>query len=290
MKAIDDGADMTDVWTRANLDHLSASQLLRTPAKWVFDYLHLTPAERIAQGVGWRAHLGSACHDGMQAVVCDGQDYASAIRDAETYFDDCFGEDDDVMRDRFREAIPGIIENGTRALIEAGFVQSEAETRMSVELPGIGIPVIGFIDLLQLTSSGGYIVGEIKTKGPKKTRILKDGSQGWGKATLPKSPEFNHVCQASLYSLATGGEAVIAYVAEHDAVIFDKTNCDDLKPSGLAEALEEMRQRALLRQNLLTISTDPKRLTTIIDPDWRHMYQWKIKDEFLQRAKALWQQ
>ena len=51
-----------------------------------------------------------------------------------------------------------------------------------------------------------------------------------------------------------------------------------------------MRQRAILRQNLLNISTDPKALASIIDPDWRHLYQWKIKDEFLNRAKALWQQ
>ena len=62
---------MTDVWKRANIDHLSASQLLRTPAKWVFDYMYLSPAERIKQGVGWRAHLGSACHDAMQNIICD---------------------------------------------------------------------------------------------------------------------------------------------------------------------------------------------------------------------------
>lgn len=283
-------SDMNDVWKKAGLDHLSASQLLRTPAKWVFDYLHLSPAERIAQGVGWRAHLGSACHDSMQAILSAGQDFGSAIKEAEAYYDDCRSEEDDVIRIRLREAIPGVIESGTRVLSQAGFAGSKPEQYISVALPGVDIPVIGFIDMMQRTSTGGVRCAEIKTKGPKKTRILKDGTQGWGKATLPKKPEWNHVCQASIYNLAVGGETVIAYAAEHDAAIFTPDNCDELKPSGLAEALEDMRQRALLRQNLLNISTDAKMLTSIIDPDWRHMYQWNIKEEFLTRAKALWQQ
>ncbi len=281
---------MTDVWKRANIDHLSASQLLRTPAKWVFDYMYLSPAERIKQGVGWRAHLGSACHDAMQNIICDALDFETSINAARDYYDDCEGEDDDAMRDRLREAIPGIIDHGARLLSQAGFVASKPEQYITVNLPGVAVPVVGFIDLMQTTSTGNIRNGEIKTKGPKKTRVLKDGSQGWGKATLPKKPEWSHVCQSAIYNYATGGESLIAYVAEHDAVIFSGADCDELKPSGLAEALEDMRQRAILRQNLLNISTDPKALASIIDPDWRHMYQWKIKDEFLNRAKALWQQ
>lgn len=281
---------MTDIWKQANIDHLSASQLLRTPAKWVFDYLYLSPGERMRQGVGWRAHLGSACHDAMQNILCDGLDFETSIKAGKIYYDDCISDEGEDMRVRLRQAIPGIIENGTRVLSDGGFANSTPEQAISVELPGVAVPVIGFIDMMQKTSSGGIVSAEIKTKGPKKTGIRKDGTQGWGKASIPKKPEWSHVCQSAIYNLAVGGDSVIAYAAEHDAVIFTADNCDELKPSGLAEALEEMRQRALLRQNLLTISTDPKQLTTIIDPDWRHMYQWKIKDEFLARAKELWQQ
>ena len=284
------GCIMSNVWKAANLDHLSPSQLLRSSAKWIFDYLYCTPADRVAQGVSWRAHLGNACHDAMQDVVCEGQDFGSAKQKAFAYYDDCIAEEDDVMRDRLREAIPGIVESGTRVLTQAGFAGAKAEQYISVELPGIDVPVIGYIDLLQRTNSGGFRTGEIKTKGPKKTRVLKDGSQGWGKATLPKKPEWGHVCQGAIYGLATGGEVVVVYAAEHDAIAFDATTCDELKPSGLAEALEDMRQRALMRQNLLRISNDPKVLASITDPDWRHMYQWKIKDEYLERARDLWQQ
>ena len=175
-------------------------------------------------------------------------------------------------------------------LTAAGFAGSKPEQYITLNLPGIAVPIVGFIDMCQRTSAGGIRNAEIKTKGPRKTKLLKDGSQGWSKASLPKSPEWAHVCQSAIYNAATGGECLLAYAAEHDAVIFDQTTCDALKPSGLAEALEDMRQRALLRQNLLHISTDAKVLASITDPDWRHMYQWKIKDEYLSKARALWQQ
>jgi len=50
-----------------------------------------------------------------------------------------------------------------------------------------------------------------------------------------------------------------------------------------------MRQKALVRQNLLKFSDDPKVLASIIDPDWDHVYQWKLEDEFLEKAKKLWE-
>ena len=281
---------MEDVWKRAHLDHLSAAQLLRTPAKWIFDYVYLSPAERIAQGVGWRAHMGSAVHDAVQAICIAGQDIDEAVAVALNEYDTCMAEDDQVLRQRMRDAIPGCVDHGVEAVSGAGFVAGKSEQFAKLELPGIAVPVIGYIDFQQTLANGALINCELKTKGPRKTRLLKDGSQGWSKATLPKRPEWKNVCQASIYSAATGAETVIIYAAEHDSITFTAENCDELKPSGLAVALEEMRQRALIRQNLLKISADPRVLASITDPDWQHMYQWKIGEEFLWKAKELWKQ
>ena len=66
-------------------------------------------------------------------------------------------------------------------------------------------------------------------------------------------------------------------------------NCDELKADNLAKCLEEMRQKALVRQNLLKFSDDPKVLASIVDPDWDHAYQWKLDDEYLQKARKLWE-
>ena len=41
-----------------------------------------------------------------------------------------------------------------------------------------------------------------------------------------------------------------------------------------------MRQKALVRQNLLKLSDDPK-YSSIVDPEWDHPYQWKLEDEYL---------
>ncbi len=279
---------MDDVWKRANIEHLSAAQLLRTPAKWIFDYVYLSPAERIAQGVGWRAHMGSAVHDAIQGICCAGQDIDEAIQIALNEYDTCKAEDDPVLCERMRAAMPGCVDNGVGAISEAGFVGSKSEQFAKLQMDGIYVPIIGYIDFQQMLPSGKIINCELKTKGPRKTRILKDGSQGWTKATMPKRPEWKHVCQAAIYSAATDAETVIIYIAESDSITFTADNCDELKPSGLAAALEEMRQRALIRQNLLNISPDPRVLASITDPDWQHMYQWKIGEEWLWKAKQLW--
>ena len=72
-------------------------------------------------------------------------------------------------------------------------------------------------------------------------------------------------------------------------IVFAFFNCDELKADNLAKCLEEMRQKALVRQNLLRFSDDPKVLASIVDPDWDHAYQWKLEDEYLQKARKLWE-
>ena len=88
-------------------------------------------------------------------------DFETSINAAHDYYDDCEGEDDDAMRDRLREAIEGIIDHGARLLSQAGFVASKPEQYITVNLPGVAVPVIGFIDL-QTTSTG------LKTADPKR--------------------------------------------------------------------------------------------------------------------------
>jgi hypothetical protein len=276
--------EISKQWKAAGFSHLSASQLLRTPAKWVFDYLYLTPEERSQVGVGERAAVGTSVHNAVQAIVCHGADMIETIEAAQIAFDFHNADEDDILRVKFRECIPAMIENGVNICVENGFIGAIDEERIECWLNNVDIPVIGFVDLLVQDS----MFGEMKTKAPRKTKLLKDGSQGWAKATIPKSPEFAHVCQAAIYWHALRVTPSIIYIAEHDAVIFNAYNCPELQADGIAYALNEMRHKALIRQNLLNVSNNPKVLASIIDPDWGHMYQWKMKDEWLERAKDLW--
>mgnify|MGYP003124840316 FL=1 len=276
--------EISDLWKTAGFSHLSASQLLRSPAKWIFDYLHLTKEQRQEVGVGERAAIGTSVHTAVQSIVCHGADIDKAIEAAQIAFDFHPADEDDVLRVKFREVIPAMVHQGVNICVENGFTGAIDEERIDCWLDDVNVPILGFVDLLV----EGSMFAEMKTKAPRKTKLLKDGSQGWAKATLPKKPEFAHICQSAIYWHALRVTPSIIYIAEHDAVIFNAYNCEELQADGINHALNEMRQKALIRQNLLTVSTDPKVLASITDPDWGHMYQWKMKTEWLERAKELW--
>ena len=165
-------------------------------------------------------------------------------------------------------------------LLAEQFGGSKDEQRIEVSLDGIDVPVIGYIDLV---SSDSFC--EMKSKSPRRGQVKKDGTRGYSKASIPAVPEYNHLCQTAIYKEATGLVPTIAYVAEHDAVLFTPDNCDELKPAGLAHYLEEIRCKAMRWQNLLKISTDPKVLAGIVEPDFTSFY-WD--EETMQEARELW--
>lgn len=272
-------------WAAAGFTHLSPSQLTRPIASWIFQYVHLSVEQRRAIVVGENAALGTAVHDGVQRILCEGHDVTDCHRAAQFAFDLHEANEDDVKRERFRADIPQMIDNAITVLSDAGFDNAIAEQKISTNIDGIDLPVIGYVDLVVPDT----MFCEIKTKAPRKTRILKDGTQGWSKATLPKTVEKNHLLQVAVYHHALGITPSVLYVAEHDAVLYTPFNCDDLKADSLKAALDDARQRALLRQNLVNYSANAKDLAAITDPDWTHNYQWNIDNQLLSEAKKLWQ-
>jgi len=276
--------EISKEWKAAGFTHLSASQLNPSVSNWLFRYVYLSPEERRSIDVGERAAIGTSVHNAVQSIVCHGADIDEAIEAAQIAFDFHPADEDDVLRVKFRECIPQMVHQGVNVCVENGFIGAVDEERIECWLDDVNVPILGFVDLLV----EGSMFGEMKTKAPRKTKPLKDGSQGWEKATLPKKPEFPHICQAAIYWHALRVTPSIIYIAEHDAVIFNAYNCEELQADGIAYALNEMRQKALIRQNLLKVSTDPKVLASITDPDWGHMYQWNMKEEWLERAKELW--
>lgn len=263
------------------LDHFSASQLNKPLGNWVFEYIYLTKAQRREIVVGMNAAYGTAVHGGIQAVVCAGQDSDAALEAALLDYD-FHPADDDLKRDKYRDLIPAAIEQGVELLSE-GFAGSEAEHKISCQIDGVELPIIGFVDIFN-EKQGTFC--EVKTKAPRKGQLKKDGSQGWVKASLPKKPDYYHVCQVAIYAHATGMIPSIAYVSDQEAVRFDPFNCDQLCKEYLDYSLQDMRRRAITRQNLLKISTDPKILAGIVEPDFEHPFYWE--HQFKEEAKELW--
>jgi len=274
-------------WDGIGLDHTSPSQLLAPLPSWVFKYAYLDKKTRRLMTVGENAALGTSAHNGIQAYQCHGQTLKQAVFESQNEFDFHPANEDDVKRKHYRTLVPSLIVQGIRALRRNGFRECEDEVKIACWLDDVDVPVTGFVDIFDFKRG---VFCEMKSRAPRKTRVLKSGEQGWAKAQLPKAePDWPHTCQAAIYERATGLTPTILYVADHGTAFFTPENCNSLKRPSLDRAIEHLRQKALVRQNLLTVSGgDPKMMASLVDPDWNHQYQWNIEPDFLEMAKNLW--
>lgn len=264
------------------ITHFSPTQLLMPDSNWLFNYGVLNKEKRRSMKVGWNAAFGTAVHTGIQDMLTLGVGLDEAIDSAYLSYDfhePSAGEPEEKQA-AYRDDIPVCIENGVD-LLAGLFGGAKEEQLVEVSLPGVDTPVIGYIDLC---SSDAF--AEVKTKARRVGAVKKDGTRGMTKASLPKEPEFNHLCQVALYHEATKLKPHLAYVAAHDAVLFTPDNCEQLQPERLQYFLARLRATAIRREALLQISDDARVLAGLIDPQFEHPFYWN--HEFAQEAKELW--
>tara|TARA_E500000318_G_scaffold40004_2_gene38440 strand:- start:1377 stop:2207 length:831 start_codon:yes stop_codon:yes gene_type:complete len=272
--------DLLEKMKSVGVYHFSPSQLNRPLANWMFEYVYLSKEKRREIVVGENAAFGTAVHTVIQAVVCHGQDIDEATEEAMTGYDFHPANFSDDKRDKFRELIPAASSVGID-LLSPLFAGAQEERKIELMLDGVLVPVMGYVDLFK-----DGLLAEIKTKAPRKGMIKKDGTRSWAKASLPKEPQWEHVMQAAVYWKATGATPNIAYVSAEDGVIFSPDNCDKMSQDALNFAIEEIRRKAITRQNLLAVSTDPKVLAGLMEPDFNHPFYWG--HQFVNDAKELW--
>ena len=271
--------DLQQRLENVGLTHFSASQLNKPVANWMFDYVYLSAEQRRKVVAGENAALGIAGHSAMQNVLCNGLSVDDAIEDALLEYD--FGRTDVSTEKgvKFREILPDMVHSGVNLMADK-FNGAEEEKRIEINLDGVLLPIIGYVDL--------YLeerFAEVKTKAPRQGAVRKDGTRGWTKGLLPKEPVWEHTLQAAIYYKATGAEPHIVYVSAEGGTIFSPENCEKLSDAYLSYALEEVRRKCILRQNLLAVSDDPKVLAGLLEPDFGSFY-WD--DENLKEAKELW--
>jgi hypothetical protein len=260
--------------------HFSPSQLNRPIASWMFEYVYLSKDKRREIIVGENAALGSAAHEAIQAVVCHGQDIDEAVKHSTTGFDFHPANQSPEKREKFRDLIPEIAATGID-LLSGMFAGAQEEKKIELMLPDVVVPIIGYVDLFK----DGQLA-EIKTKAPRQGMVKKDGTRSWAKVALPKEPVWEHILQAAVYWKATGATPNIAYVSADEGVIYNPDNCEKMSEEILDYAIQEVRRKALVRQNLLAISTDPKTLAGLMEPDFNHPFYWS--HQFKDVAKELW--
>lgn len=272
--------DLLEKMKSVGVYHFSPSQLNRPLANWMFEYVYLSKDKRREIVVGENAAFGTAVHTVIQAVTCHGQDIDEAIEEAMTGYDFHPANFSQDKRDKFRELIPAAATVGID-LLSPLFAGSQEERKIELTLDGVLVPIIGYVDLFK----DGQLA-EIKTKAPRPGAVKKDGTRGWTKASLPKEPAWEHVLQAAVYWKATGATPNIAYVSSDDGVIYNPDNCDKMSDDVLNFAIDEMRRKSITRQNLLAVSTDPKVLAGLMEPDFNHPFYWG--HQFVNDAKELW--
>jgi len=272
--------ELTEVLFTAGIEHFSPSQLNRPTANWVFEYVYLSKDQRRTITVGENAAYGTAVHGGIQSVLCAGNDVNTAVEHAVMEFDFHPADENADKRVHYRDLIGTAIELGIEEL--ASWSKSEAEMRIEWQPEGLAVPIMGFVDMSQ--PFRGRLL-EMKTKAPRQGAVKKDGTRGWVKAPTPKEPEWSHIQQCAVYHKATGLEPNIAYISDHTVTVFTPENCEKLQEQAIEFAAEQLRQKALKRQNLLKISTDPKVLASILEADFDHPFYWK--HQFVDEAKVL---
>lgn len=272
--------DLAEKLFSVGVEHFSPSSLNRSLACYVFEYIYLSKDQRREIVVGENAAYGTAVHGGVQSVLCHGMDMDSSIENALLEFDFHPANESAEKREKYRELIAPAIELSVDELGE--WAKSEDELRVEWQPEELVVPIIGFVDMAHHESNRFL---EMKTKAPRLGAMKKDGTRGWTRAVTPKEPDWNHVLQAAVYYKATGLKPNIAYISDHTVTVFTPENCEKLQSDSIEYAADEMLSKAIRRQNLLSISTDPKVLASILDPEFDHPFYWK--HQFIGEAKDL---
>lgn len=271
--------DLVEKFHQVGVKWFSASSLNKPQANFIFEKIYLSDEQRQKIIVGENAALGTAVHEAIQGILCHGQDFDEAVEAAKLTFDFHPANKSEEKRVKFREDIEAMVHSGVNCLSQ-DFSGAQEERRIELELDGVVLPIIGYVDLFK----DGKLA-EIKTKAARAGAVKKDGTRSWSKGSIPKEPAMQHIMQSAIYWKATGAEPNIVYVSAEDSIIYTPENCDKLSDEYLSYALDQIRSKAIRLQNLIAISNDPKVLASLLEPDFGSFY-WA--DEFMEEARELW--
>ena len=224
------------------IKHLSASSLntwAAEPAMWVLQKLagKQTPA-------GFAAHRGTASESGIvSGLLYPDMPIVEAQQVALDQYDTLSGFSKNPKAIKERAAIPGIVERGILKLRVAG-IPDEVQERITVTLPGLPIPFIGFVDL-------GWTKHGIRLDIKSKLR-------------MPSDIEQSHRRQVGLYIHGTNCTGRVAYFTPTQEMVFALEDAP--------RYVEELRQIAIRMQNWLSLSDDREKLIRSCVPNYNSFY------------------
>ena len=221
----------------------------------------------------------------------------------------------------YQETIPQTIRQGFKACDEIGVSSAKkvvAEASINHTDNRLHLPICGRSDLhledfksseqsdgasASHKSSSVLSVLEFKTVWQRPLKIRKDGTRGFSHAKLPSSPLVNHLRQVCFYTTCFSShppevspcKPYLIYLSSDGYEIFSKDNCADLEIGNIKNYYEQLVQKCIRRERLLTRYAHLndkeaiiKELIADTEPQFEHPFYWNIGFEFVKEAKELW--
>jgi len=189
-------------------------------------------------------HRGTAIETGIvhgllhpDVTVKECQDIATA------QFDQLAALSGDPKRDKEREAVPGIVEQGLIALLPYG-VPDEVQLQVWHEIPGLKLPIMGFVDI-------GWTQHGIRLDIKSQLRLSSE-----------ISPAHNR--QVGCYLHASNMAGRVAYLTPSKHGVYEVEN-----PTQHMRDLIEIARRV---ERFLSLSTDPAELAALVVPDYSSFF------------------
>lgn len=236
-----------NAFQRHGIDHLSASHInlfIAQPAMWAASYLL-----KKRTSVGPAAHRGSAIECGVEAALFDPEmPIATAQEMALAKFHSLTRLSADPRIEKERENIAPSVAIAIAELRQYGIPEKAEDGRqhkISIDLPGVAVPIIGYLDLL--FPQHGILV-DLKTT-----------------SRIPSEMSEAHARQGAIYHRAKGNHQVrFAYVSTKKIAVYVLENPED--------HLAAVVRAASAIENFLTLSDDAELLTRCFAPDMSSFY------------------
>lgn len=238
---------MTNAFERHSIAHLSASHLnlfVAAPAMWAATYLM-----KKRTGVGPAAHRGTAIECGVEAGLFDPAMPVEAARDmAMAKYHTLTRLSADPRIEKEREMIAPAVEVALKELRQYGVPdrpENGRQHKIEVMLPGVPVPVIGYLDLL--FSQHGMVI-DLKTT-----------------SRIPTEMSDAHCLQGGIYAHAKGNHQIrFAYVSGKKIAVY-------VLPDPAAQIARATRTAQAI-ERFLSLSDDSEALTRCFEPDMSSFY------------------
>jgi len=229
------------------IDHLSASSInlwIAQPALWCASYLL-----KKRPPVGPAAHRGTAIESGVEAGLFDpSMPVEECQKIAMAKYNSLTWLNSDPRVEKERDVIAPSVSVALAELRQYGVPDKPDDGRqhkISVDLPGVPIPVIGFLDFLW---SAHGIIGDLKST-----------------ARIPSRIGDAHARQGSIYTQSGSNlQTRMVYVSPQKVAAYVVENP--------AEYLAQVTRAAQAIERFLSLSDDAEKLTLCFAPDLSSFY------------------